>query len=189
MRQIPGMTVISPADGAEFAAVLMELARNPRPAYVCMNDGDGRNLHPDGIPAAGVGAPQELCARDGAGVTLLSSGTIGSRALDAARMLGRRGVPCQLVALPTLKPFGLCDACVADGCRLLVSVEEHARMGGLGSAVAEWLADAGHGTPLLRLGMPDAYLKADTRDALLDRAGLSPEGIAQSVEERLSRLP
>ncbi|OFK22145.1 transketolase family protein [Olsenella sp. HMSC062G07] len=187
MRQIPGMTVVSPCDNAEFAATLLELGRAPRPAYVRMNEAWGANLHPGGVGRA-PGRPHLLRRAAGARVALVSTGTISCRALRAAELLAAEGIEASVLALPTVKPLdaGAIDALGAPA--LLASVEEHSVVGGLGSALAEALAERGRGTALLRLGLPDRYLEADARDAVLARAGLDPAGIAAQVRDGYRRV-
>lgn len=191
MRSIPGVEVLAPLDADGFAAALLSLAAHPRPAYMRMNDGDGTALSgtPLGGPDEGSlpGAWELLPCPDTPDVTLLGLGTIASRALEAGRLLAARGVPCRVVGVSRVRPLGV-DALALSG-GLVVTVEEHSIVGGLGSAVAEALA-AQAGTPaLLALGMPDRYLEADTRDALLARAGLAPEAIADAALARLAELP
>ena len=190
-RQVPGVTVVCPSDNAEFAAVLMELAERPRPAYVRMNDVGGVNLHPRGVGRV-IGRAQTLrSARSGAAtgrmsrVCVVACGTLCAQALAAVDLLAARGISCELIEMATIKPL---DVAALDGvasCGLVVSVEEHSVLGGLGSAIAEHLCDLGVGVPLLRLGMPDRYLEADERDALLARAGLDAHGIAEAIAGRI----
>jgi transketolase len=102
-----------------------------------------------------------------------------------------------VLELATVKPLDTAalDAVAASGVRLVVTLEEHSIVGGLGGAVAEHLAEkgcphAGDGQPtatpaLLRLGMPDDYLDADTQRNLLARANLTSEDVARRIAERL----
>ena len=193
MRTVPNLEVIAPADSVELASVLRDLAQRPRPAYVRANELDGACLHASGASYA-PGAAQHLYVPAGvaAEVAIVSTGTISSRAVDAARILGERGIAAEAIELASVKPLDTAalDALCAAGVRLVVTLEEHSRVGGLGGAVAEHLAERAS-TPdaptprLLRLGMPDAYLEADSQQALLERAGLSTEAIARAVAERL----
>ena len=132
------------------------------------------------------GASRVLLRADGTpDAVLLALGTMAPRALEAGRLLAERGVSCEVRAVSHVSPLELDD--VATRARLVVTVEEHGPVGGLGSAVAEQLAAREAAPALLALSLPGRYLEADTRDALLGRAGLSPEGIAESVLARLRR--
>ena len=191
LRCIPGVSVFCPADNAEFASVLRMLAAEPRPAYVRVNTLDGANLHASGSRFA-PGRAERAFAPVGAEpeVSLVATGTITSRAVEAARILCDHGVATEVVEMATVKPLDLdaVDALVSGGRRLVATVEEHSVIGGLGGALAERLAEGVRSPALLRLGMPDRYLDADRQPALLERAGLTAEGIAQSVVGRLGRL-
>ena len=185
MRQIPGVTVVSPTDNAEFVAALLELAAHPRPAYVRMSEPLTGGLHPGGV-CAGIGWAEVLLDVEAPRVVLVATGTVAAEALAAGRELVARGVPCRVVSQSTIKPFDLSAFDGAVGADLVVSVEEHSVVGGLGGAVAEEMSAMGGMPPLLRLGMPDRYLEADTRDRLLERAGLTAPGIVAAVQGRLA---
>jgi transketolase len=91
----------------------------------------------------------------------------------------------------TIKPLDVAELLAAAGdAELVVTVEEHTRIGGLGSAVAETFADEGIAQPLLRLGLPDAFSHDyGNQDHVLNLAGLSPAAIAAGVLARLARRP
>ena len=184
MRQIPGMTVASPVDVEEFMDVLRDLAEHPRPAYVRMNDDAGARLLPVGADPL---APCWLRRGDGARVALVACGTVAAFALAAADLLAERSTMADVLALPTLKPWDDAPVRQLSGYEVVVTVEEHAAIGGLGSAVAEALAQMGGGPRLVRLGMPDRYLEADVRARLLERAGLDAAGIARTASGALGR--
>lgn len=187
MRAIPNVEVFCPADNAELASVLRLLAASPRPAYVRVNSLDGVNLHPDGVTERPGVAQSVFLPGETPEVSVIATGTIASRAVAAARELTAGGTPTEALLMPTVKPLDnvLVDALAASGRRLVVTLEEHSVTGGLGGAVAERMAATGGAPALLRLGMPDRYLNADTQDSLLAQAGLTVEGIVASVRERL----
>ncbi|MCH3967268.1 MAG: transketolase C-terminal domain-containing protein [Atopobiaceae bacterium] len=197
MRTIPGVSVFCPADNVELAQTLAELAASPRPAYVRITCGEAGFLaHPEGpLPAHGdayvLDGPD---AGEPADVTLVTCGTITREVLAAAAILRDRGVSARVVEAQRIKPL---DAQtmreVAKASSLLVTVEEHSVLGGLGGAMAEWASSFGLGpdapsapVPLLRLGCPDAYPEADYPPALRRRAGLDAESIARSVLDRVA---
>ena len=188
MRQIPNMCVLAPSDQASFAAALRELAAHPRPAYVRMNDGCKKNLHPQGVDAV-IGRATVLHEpSEQPLVTILSCGTITLEALEAAKALQDADIPVRVIDVPSVKPLpqNIRELCAES--RLVATVEEHAAIGGLGGAIAELFCDDGMGTPLLRLGMPDYYLAADYRENILEQAGIDAKGIASAIIARLARL-
>lgn len=186
MRTIPGITVVCPADNVELSSVLTELAAHPRPAYVRVSS------YPEDICIHARGTKVEMGraetlrdARD-AQVALVSTGPLTGRALKAATLLSRRGVEARVIEFATIKPLDTAMLDTLVGMRLVVTVEDHSVLGGFGSAVAEHLAGLPGAPSVLRLGMPDAYLDADIPARLLERVGLTAEGIAEATASQLS---
>lgn len=208
-RTIPGLSVFNPVDNAQLAATLMELAKHPRPAYVRMTSCDGVNLHPDGyvFDASGVEKLFEsACAADTASadgvavteaaateattatqpkrVTVLATGAITSRVVEAAQRAAEQiAVPVQtnieVYGVSNIKPL---DASLTEICQnsdVIITVEEHSVLGGFGSAVVEQLSASGACPQVIRVGMPDKYLEADVHHNILARAGLSVEGLQE----------
>ena len=187
MRSIPGLAVVTPATNTELACALAELAHNPRPAYVRITQA------PAGDRALPVGDFElgrcRVLADDAPGdktdVAIAACGSITSRALAAAGLLRERGLSCRMVAVGTIKPLDQRVVELLACARLAVTVEEHSVVGGLGGLLAEELLDRGAAPGLLRLGAPDRYPEADEQSRLLERAGLTPEGMATAILARL----
>ena len=210
-RTIPGLSVFNPVDNAQLAATLMELAKHPRPAYVRMTSCDGVNLHPDGYvfdasgveklfeSADAVGAASAAVA-DGAAtpeaaattqpkhVTVLATGAITSRVVEAAQRAAEQlAVEQAAAARASIEVYGVSsikplDAPLTEICQnsdVIITVEEHSVLGGFGSAVLEQLSSSGSCPQVVRLGMPDAYLEADVHHNILARAGLSVESLQE----------
>lgn len=208
-RSIPGLSVFNPVDNAQLAATLMELAKHPRPAYVRMTSCDGVNLHPDGyvFDASGVEKLFEsACAADTASVdgvavteaaatealtvtqprrvTVLTTGAITSRVVEAAqRAADQIAVPVrtniEVYGVSILKPL---DASLTQICQhsdVIITFEEHSILGGFGSAVVEQVSASGACPQVIRVGMPDNYLEADVHHNILARAGLSVESLQE----------
>ncbi len=211
-RTIPGLSVFNPVDNAQLAATLTELAKHPRPAYVRMTSCDGVNLHPDGyvFDASGfeklfgssraVGAAGTFEVADGAAtpeaaattqpkhVTVLATGAITSRVIEAAQRAAELLAAEQAAAAQTsiavygvssIKPLNASLTEICQNSDVIITVEEHSVLGGFGSAVVEQLSASGSCPQVVRLGMPDAYLEADVHHNILARAGLSVESLAE----------
>ena len=220
-RTIPGLSVFSPVDNAQLAATLMELAKHPRPAYVRMTSCDGVNLHPDGyvFDASGVeklfesasaasaasaavadgAATPEAAATEAAAtshpkhVTVLATGAIASRVVEAAQRAAGQIASVQVAAdrtaaaqtsiavygVSSIKPLNATLTEICQNSDVIITVEEHSILGGFGSAVLEQLSTLGACPQVLRLGMPDAYLEADVHHNILARAGLSVESLQE----------
>ena len=208
-RTIPGLSVFNPVDNTQLALTLMELAKHPRPAYVRMTSCDGVNLHPDdyvfdasgveklfesacaadtssvgGVTVAEVAATEATTATQPKRVTVLATGAITSRVIEAAqRAVEQIAVPVraniEVYGVSILKPL---DASLTEICQhsdVIITVEEHSILGGFGSAVLEQLSTSGPCPQVLRLGMPDTYLEADVHHNILARAGLSVESLQE----------
>jgi len=214
-RTIPGLSVFNPVDNAQLAATLMELAKHPRPAYVRMTSCDGVNLHPNGYvfdasgveklfesacAAGAVGAAGTLEVADGAAtpeaatatqpkhVTVLATGAITSRVVEAAQRAAEQLTAEQAAAAQTsiaiygvssIKPLNASLTQICQNSDVIITVEEHSILGGFGSAVLEQLSTLGACPQVIRVGMPDKYLEADVHHNILARAGLSVEGLQE----------
>ena len=119
---------------------------------------------------------------------LLSTGSLLPGVCQAADELDARGISAEVVSFHTVKPLDV-DFLARTFARfpLVAVVEEHGRAGGLGGAVAEWLADqSGHQGALIRLGTADRFLReAGDQDHAREQFGLDPRGICEAVGQRL----
>lgn len=186
MRTIPGMTVVCPADNVELASVLEGLAAAPRPAYVRISQYEtGVCIHARGTRKA-FGKAEVLRESDDGQVAILATGPLTGEALRAATRLSREGVEASVVEFAVVKPLDTEALDALVGKRLVVTVEDHGVQGGFGSAVAEHLSGVEGAPRVLRLGMPDEYLEADTPQRLLERAGLTAERIAEQIKAALA---
>lgn len=179
MRAMPGMTVLAPGDDLEAEAMLREAAVLAGPVYIRLARDAVRRVF-DEVSWPGS-APVTLRVGDGP-VRLVSTGTQTSRTLEAAERLAADGLEVAVVHVPVLKPLDG-DALLGSiaGADLVVTVEEHTVIGGLGGAVAELLAEQGGGPPLRRIGIADVFGESGPNDALLDHYGLSAARIAERV--------
>lgn len=177
MRALPGMTVLAPADPGEARRATQAALDFDGPVYLRL----GKNGEPDLLPDAPFAIGRCVKARDGGDLTIASTGTLLVQALGAAELLARDRIQASVIHFPTVKPFdahAICEAAERTDC--VISVEEHSVVGGLGSAVAEALAEHGVGARLARLGLPDTFAHAvGSQPFLLDHYGLSAARIAE----------
>jgi transketolase len=181
MRLIPGMTVIMPADAFETEQAVRAAAGTEGPFYISLAGG---TLLP-GVPEAErrfeVG--QAVLLRDGDGATVIGVGPIVPEALRAADLLAANGLAVRVLNMHTLKPIDR-EAILRAAAEtpLLITLEEHTVLGGLGGAVAEVLAEAGAGTPLKRLGLQDEFaVMCGSRADLRQRCGIGAEAVVRAV--------
>ncbi|MBF0308873.1 MAG: transketolase [Magnetococcales bacterium] len=193
MRALPNMTVTAPCDALEMKSLMAASIHWPGPLYIRLAKGGDALVSPP-EPALEIGRAVTL--REGKQVGLLTTGIMAQRALQTADLLADQGVACGVLHFHTVKPLDQ-EALfrLADDCRLLVTLEEHQRNGGLGSAVAEVLCDTaltwsrdGQLPPLLRLSLPEAFPDHyGSQEEHLSHHGLDPRQIAERVNLALGR--
>ncbi len=185
MRAIPGQCVISPADCTEVVKATEAASRYHGPVYlrltgVTNNPIVYKNDYPFEIGKA-------IVLKSGSDVSLVATGSMVYHALEAAKLLEAQGISAAVINMHTIKPLDT-DALLA-ACRtseLMVTVEEHSVIGGLGGAVAEYLCGLPSAPRLLIIGMPDAFPKAGDYQYLLEQAGLTGPQIAEKITSALS---
>ncbi|MGQ9600246.1 MAG: transketolase family protein [Anaerolineae bacterium] len=178
-RQLPGMTVLVPADATEAYQAVWAAAEIRGPVYIRL----GRYPTPvlfDQSYQFRIGVLPTM--REGSDLVIYATGIMTSLALVTADLLANRGFQATVLNASTIKPLNvkeILDAAV--GKRLAITMEEHWTVGGLGSAVAETLAGVAGMPPLLRLGVEDCFGQSGTADELLAHYGLTPQAMAETV--------
>lgn len=185
VRALPGMTVIVPADAAETAAWVPLVAEFDGPVYLRISRAGARPVYQTGDPLE-IGKGRLL--RSGQDLTLVATGSMVGRCAVAADQLSAQGIHARLIEIHTLKPLDrqlLIQAAEETGA--LVSAEEHNIIGGLGSAVAETLAET-YPAPLERVGIRDHFCPTGRDlDSLMDACGLSVAEIVGAAKRVLVR--
>ncbi|HBH00803.1 MAG: transketolase [Elusimicrobia bacterium GWA2_69_24] len=179
LRVLPNMSIVCPGDAMEVRLAIRAALGQERPIYI--------RLGKKGEPAVHERPPEfvigkGIVLRQGSDVCLLSTGTVLPLALAAATRLERDGVSAQVVSFHTVKPLDerlLTD--VAGRIPLVVTIEEHSVLGGLGGSVAEWLADGpSRGVRLLRIGTADEFMHGGgEQEHAREHFGLTAEKVAE----------
>ena len=181
MRALPNMTVVEPADALEVEQAVAAVAARPGPVYLRLKRGEHPRIFDDGHRLA-LDRAQILCGEDGGVVAIMAAGMMVPMALAAARTLTANGVPAAVVNVPVVKPLDAATvATMARRARLVVTAENHSAVGGLGSAVAECLAEAGASVPLRRVGIADVFAESGSREFLFAKYGLSTSAILEAA--------
>ena len=180
MRSLPNMMVVSPSTPDETRCVIESAIEYQGPIYVRL----GRNYGPIGSYKSGrFCLGQGVMVNDGSDITIISSGSILRIAKDAAEKLNNEGTQVRLINLHTIKPVDkeiILKA--AKETNAIFTIEEHSIIGGLGSAVAEILAESNLKIMFRRFALPDAFVKeAGSREYLLEKSCLSAEKIARTI--------
>ncbi|HWM35284.1 MAG TPA: transketolase C-terminal domain-containing protein [Pseudolysinimonas sp.] len=179
MRAIAGLTVVSPADGPQLKAALKASVNWPEPIYFRISRGRDPQVYPDDVSFEfGKGIEHS----QGTDVTIIACGTQVHPALEAAEALRGEGMSVGVIDMPTVKPLD--DELVRDVAGrtgVVLTVEEHNVLGGLGGAVAEVLAGITGGARLVRHGIQDEYSLIAPPTHLYQHYGLDAEGIAKAA--------
>jgi len=156
MRALPRMTVVVPCDPDEARQATVAAHAAEHPVYIRLGKNGEPSLGTASLPPFELGRARIL--REGEDVAVIGCGPMLALALEAADRLAERGFSCRIVDMHTVKPLD--DQAVietATRVNALVTLEEHSIIGGLGSAVAEVLAENGLALPFRRFGIPDAF--------------------------------
>jgi transketolase len=181
MRALPNMTVLECGDATDVESVLDVAQAVNGPVYVRMLRGEVPRLFDRADPLR-LGQARPIS--DGGDVTILSSGICTEEAMRATAALTARGVGLRHLHLSTLKPFD--DPAVLEACASarygVITMENHSIIGGLGSATAEMMAEAGLGRRLIRIGLKDKYAHGASRAYLMKKYGLDATALVGAVE-------
>lgn len=186
MRMIPNLVVIDPCDATEMAQATLAAARHDGPVYLRLLRGV--------VPVTFDPASHRFVlgkanlVRDGSQVLVISTGLMTSRALETAQALSLEGISVAVLHVPTLKPFDR-ERVAELVARIprVVTCENHVITGGLGSAVADVVADAGLAVTLERIGIPDCFCDSGSLPFLVKRYRMDVPSITHAVRQVLAR--
>ncbi len=185
MRAVPNIAVAAPGDPVEAEAVMADLITNGGPAYL--------RLGKDGEPAVHPGPlhltrGESVPVRDAGGaVVLFTTGAILEVACRTADLLAESGLPVDVRSFPWLSPLDVVAVREASArYAAIVTIEEHSVVGGLGSTVAETLAELPYSAPLVRIGLPNrTFSLVGDQNYLRAAHGLEPVAISRHVLDQL----
>ena len=183
MRTIPGMTIINPSDDIEAKAAVKAAYEMEGPVYLrfgrlavpVINDREDYHFE------IGKG----VVLQEGTGLRRIATGLEGNEAMEAAKLLAQDGIRAEVINMHTIKPLDAeLVARSAAKTGKVVTVEEHSIIGGLGSAVAEVLAEK-QPAKLLRIGVEDRFGESGPAVKLLEKYGLDAAGIYNKIKTLL----
>ena len=187
-RCIPRMTIIAPADAEEMKRLMPATVAHPGPIYIRLAKGGDPVVTDPSMPFR---IDQAYPMKEGKDALIVSTGVMLKPSLEAATALAAAGISAGVLHTPVVKPFDQeTFSRLAGPVSAVVTVEEHTVIGGLGSAVAELLAEAEFARPkrFRRLGIPDVFPDQYGSQAnLLSRFGLTAENIAATVQQLLKK--
>lgn len=183
LRALPNMSVVCPGDPVEVKLGLAAAVKHDGPVYLRLGKKGEPVIHKQ-VPRFEIG--KGIVVREGHDVCLLSTGTMLPETVEAAEELHKQGVSARVVSLHSVKPLD--TELIAQAfatCQAVLTIEEHSIIGGLGSAVAEWLCDQPQQKArLVRIACPDAFFcETGEQEYARERLGLTVHNIAQKAFE------
>lgn len=184
MRGFGNIQIFAPSSPRECRQIIDYALGYKGPVYIRMDGKALPELHDESyrfVPGAVV------TLREGDSLALVATGSTVHEIVDAAALLADSGIQATVISVPSIRP---CDTqallAAVKGCKAVITVEEHNINGGLGSLVAEVLAEAGTGAVLKRLGIPDGeYAAAADRGWMRQHHGFDAQSIAAQAREML----
>jgi len=185
MRAVPNMAIFEPS-GPEYHAAMVKMALEwDGPVYLRMKRPD---TTPEAFTPQSLEIGKGVIRREGSDITIISAGICIPEALIAAETLAKDGIEARIVDMASIKPIDenlILESAQKTGA--IITVENHSIIGGLGSAVAETLMEAGIGLPFKRVGINDQFCEGGTTSYLMNKFGIDHSGIEESARDILSR--
>ena len=186
MRAVPNMTVVDLADATQIRAALPSIADIPGPVYLRLKRGEIPVIFEDDHEFS-LTTAQTLI--EGTDLAVIASGMMLSSAISAADTLAAAGVSASVINVPVIKPLDA-DSIIrsVSGVAAVITAENHSVIGGLGSAVAETMAEAALAVPLRRIGLRDTFAEGSrTVSHLFRKYRLGTQDIVDTAWELLRR--
>ncbi|MDR3234787.1 MAG: hypothetical protein LBT46_14190 [Planctomycetaceae bacterium] len=186
MRSLPNMTVLECGDATDVESVLDVAYETPGPVYVRQLRGEVPRLFSAGEPMK-LGLPRKLS--EGKDFVLLTSGICTEEGMRAVAALKDRKISVTHYHISTLKPFDHPKIIkeIAKSQFGVITLENHSVIGGLGTILAEKMAEAGCGKPLYRLGLQDTFVHGASRRYLMKEYGIDAMALIKLVEKTMHR--
>jgi len=184
IRSLPNMVVIAPSDPIEIVACVKEVAKYIGPVYIRIGSEKLPTFHNSSYHFS-LGKGEIL--KKGRDITLITMGGMVWRALEAAKELVKSGIKVGVVNMPTIKPLD-CKLLlqVSKETDIILTIEDHSVVGGLGSAVSEFLSQE-NPTRIIKLGIPDMFSSTGSYEELMGKYNLSIKGIISTVMNILKK--
>ena len=188
LRSLPGMKVVAPGDPVETQCAVRALVEDPSPFYLRLGRAGEPTLHSGSIDFQ-IG--RAITVREGTHATLISTGGMLENCVKVADSLATEGLHVQVISMHTVKPLDQSTVLKAGtSTGVILTVEEHSEIGGLGSAVADVLLQAGYSGVFRKLALPDQFAAvAGDYEYLRALGGLDAASIASAVRKAVHSSP
>ena len=179
LRSIPNLVIMSPADSLETVKCLQESLKSDKSVYIRLTGVSNNPIIYNKDYELKIGKSLKLL--DGKDLTIFSNGRMVYNSLKAAEKLKKEGIFASVINMHTIKPIDTDAIKIASKNKLIVTVEEHNIIGGLGSAIAENLSEENTSSKLIRIGIKDNYTSGGSYEYLQKKHGLDPDNIVENI--------
>ncbi len=183
MRAMPNFIVICPADAVEAEKAVIEIAKRKGPAYVRLGRGNVKTIYDDSYKFE-VGKASVVA--DGNDAAIIASGIMVQESMAAAEALKKEGINIRIVNMSTIKPIDRNAIINAATTGTIITAEDHNINGGLGSAVAEVIAEENLAVAFEMIGVQDRFAESDSQKVLFRKYGMDAEAIAAAVKRAMA---
>ncbi|MCL2512470.1 MAG: transketolase family protein [Oscillospiraceae bacterium] len=186
-RGLPNLTVICPADGVETYNAVLAAYGIKGPVYIRINRGFDMVLNKTSDYGFEIG--KAVTVHEGSDITVIATGSCVYQALQAAQFLDNTdGIKVRVLNMHTIKPIDREAVIKAIGdTRRIITAEDHNIIGGLGSAVADVIAENGQACAFKKLGIPDMFMAVGLHEDLMAGIGIDSNGIIAAVREVMGK--
>jgi transketolase len=185
MRVLPNMTVLAPSDAAQTKKIVHLMAENRGPMYARIGRADTPQIYEiDDLKDIKIG--KGITTKDGSDITFITYGTMVEPALEARKSLQKQNIKARVIDMHTIKPLDekLIINCAKET-KAIITAEEHSIIGGLGSAVAEILAERKISIRFLRMGVKDTFCESGEPEDLLEKYELNEKFMVKNAKKLL----
>lgn len=183
IRSMPNLTILSPSDSLEVAKCVEAAVKLDGPVYLRLSGKMNNPIVHKTDYDFKIG--KAVVEHEGDVCVVFATGSMVSVALKAAKELDKEGISIKVVNMHTIKPID--RECILKNRdkKLMISIEEHSHIGGLGTAISEVLSEEGYDGRLLRIGTGDSYKKAGTYEYMLEQHGLTVSNLIDKIKNNI----
>ncbi len=189
MRSIPNIIILSPADATESIKACLAAAETNEPVYIRLSGPMNNPIVYNEDYDFKIGKAEKIVESQKSEISIIATGTMVHTAMKAAEIIKEQnGIDVDVINMHTIKPLDtdMIDSCLSS--KMIVTVEEHSVIGGLGSAVSEYLSDKTVRPPQQIIGIEDRFPHAGEYDFLIESYGLKKEQIAQNIMDKFNSI-
>jgi transketolase len=183
MRAIPNLQILSPSDAASAVKLFNLSVSSQKPTYIRLTGNLNCPIVYKSDSSFSFGKSNLIV--EGDDISIIACGTMVSTAIKTANILKEDGISAAVTDMYSIKPIDEAAILSTKSSKLIVTIEEHNKIGGLGAAVAEVITSHRNMPQLLRLGISDTFDLASDYDGLLQQNRLTPELVAEDIKEAL----